>query len=49
VKLSAESLQEVFEIFFELHDAESPGVSVQDWVAAILQIKDNKQRTPFSN
>ena len=39
VELSEGSLKETVEAFYELHQIESPGIAVEDWVRAILQIR----------
>lgn len=40
VELSQAPLEEVVEAFYAMHEIESPGIAVRDWVAAILQIKE---------
>ncbi|MCP3927757.1 MAG: lipoate--protein ligase family protein [Bacteroidetes bacterium] len=41
VELSEVSLLEMIEAFYELHRIETPGITVQDWVAAILRAKNS--------
>jgi lipoate-protein ligase A len=39
VEISKEALTEVLEAFYELHEVKTPGISIQDWVEAIIQCK----------
>jgi len=43
VELKPESLREMLAAFFELHQVETRGIAIEDWVAAILMIKENKE------
>jgi lipoate-protein ligase A len=38
IALSEKDLKEAVEAFYEMHQIESPGIAVEDWVATILQI-----------
>ena len=40
VELSENSLKEAIEAFYELHEIDSPGIVAEDWVKAILQVKN---------
>lgn len=44
VEMEEENLRELLEAFFELHDAETPGIPVKDWVKAVLKMKTIKQK-----
>jgi lipoate---protein ligase len=45
VDLQPGNVREMLEAFFELHDIRSPDVTIAEWTAAILQIKQNKAMT----
>ncbi|MEE9371883.1 MAG: lipoate protein ligase C-terminal domain-containing protein [Saprospiraceae bacterium] len=48
VEIEKKSLKEVIEAFYELHEVDSPGIEVNDWVEVILKIKKQNALTPFS-
>ena len=39
VEITETALTEIVEVFYELHQVESPRISIQDWVAAVLKCK----------
>jgi len=42
VHISEESLTEMVSGFYQMHSLQSPGIGVEDWVSAILQIETRK-------